>query len=91
MSMEEARRCAERIKSDTDFRDRVMAREGMDARMALIAAEGFDCTVEELHAMQEEEEHMFDGVAGGGCDNMGSGPCYTQYLGSCICSQGYAH
>ena len=37
----------------------------MEARMALIGAEGFDCSAEEIGALQELGDAELDGVAGG--------------------------
>ena len=66
MSQEAAKAFIERMKSDEAFRARVMAEEGVEARMALITAEGFDCSAEEIGALQEMNEAELDGVAGGG-------------------------
>ena len=39
--------------------------------MALIVAEGFDCSAEEIGALQELGDAELDGVAGGGwCDSV---------------------
>ena len=67
MSAEQAKACVEKLKSDEAFRARVMALEDVDARMALIAAEGFDCSAEEIGALQELRDADLSGVAGGGC------------------------
>lgn len=54
------------MKADEAFRTKVMAVEDVDARMALIAAEGFDCTAEEIRSVQELRKLDLNGVAGGG-------------------------
>ena len=41
--------------------------EDVEARMALIVAEGFDCSAEEIGALQEMGDAELDGVAGGSC------------------------
>jgi len=66
MSEAAAQAFVERMKSDEDFRVRVMAEEDMDARMALIGAEGFDCSAEEIGALQELGEAELSGAVGGG-------------------------
>jgi predicted ribosomally synthesized peptide with nif11-like leader len=66
MSVEQAKAFVEKMKADEAFRAKVMAVEDADARMALSAAEGFDCTAEEIHSLQELRELDLNGVAGGG-------------------------
>jgi len=67
MSVDQAKAFVEKMKSDEDFRVRVMAEEDMDARMALIVAEGFDCSAEEIGALQElGEAELSEAVGGGG-------------------------
>ena len=69
MSKEAAQAFVEKMKSDEAFRAGVMAEEDVEARMALIRAEGFDCSAEEIGALQELGDAELDGVAGGGwCD-----------------------
>ena len=53
MSEEAAQAFIERMKSDEDVRARVLAEEDVEARLALIGAEGFDCSVAEIGALQE--------------------------------------
>ena len=65
MSEDRARAFVEKMKSDDAFRDKVMAEEDVEARMALIGAEGFDCSAEEIGALQELGDAELDGVAGG--------------------------
>ena len=68
MSEEAAQAFIERMKSDEDFSAKVMAEEGVEARMALIGAEGFDCSAEEIGALQELSEAELSGAVGGGYD-----------------------
>ena len=65
MSEEAAQAFIERMKSDEDFRAKVMAEEGVEARMALIGAEGFDCSAEEIGAAQDDWDAELDDVVGG--------------------------
>ena len=72
MSADQAKAFVEKMKSDEAFRARVMAEEDVEARLALIGAEGFDCSAEEIGALQELGDAELDGVAGGGwCDIAG--------------------
>ena len=48
MSHEAAQAFIEKMKSDEAFRARVMAEQDEAARLKLINAEGFDCTVAEV-------------------------------------------
>ena len=66
MSKEAAQAFIERMKSDADFRAKVMAEEDVEARLALIGAEGFDCSAEEIGALQELTEAELGGAVGGG-------------------------
>jgi len=44
-----------------------MAEEDVEARLAPIGVEGFDCSAEEIGALQELGDAELGGVAGGGC------------------------
>ena len=66
MSKEAAQAFIEKMKSDEVFRGRVLAEEGVEARMVLIGAEGFDCSLAEIRAAQDDWDAELDGVAGGG-------------------------
>ena len=71
MSEDQAKACVEKMKSDEAFRAKVMAEEDVEARMALIVAEGFDCSAEEIGALQELGDAELSGAVGGGwvkCD-----------------------
>jgi predicted ribosomally synthesized peptide with nif11-like leader len=65
MSAEQAKAFIEKMKSDEAFRARVMAAEDVDARMALITAEGFDCSAAEIGALQELADLDLSAVVGG--------------------------
>lgn len=65
MSAEQAKAFVEKMKSDEAFRARVIAEEDVEARMALIVAEGFDCSAEEIASLQELGEAELSGVVGG--------------------------
>jgi len=66
MSSEQAKACLEKLKSDEAFRARVMAAGDVDARMALIAAEGFACSAAEIGSLQELADAELSAVGGGG-------------------------
>jgi predicted ribosomally synthesized peptide with nif11-like leader len=72
MSEEQAKAFIERMKTDEEFCEKVLAVEGTEGRLALARAEGYDCSAEEIAAeggkLSEEE---LDTVVGGvwGCDD----------------------
>ena len=66
MSVDHAKAFVEKMKSDEAFRERVMAVEDVEARMALIRDEGFDCSAEEIGAAQDDWDAELDDVVGGG-------------------------
>ncbi len=71
-SKQAAQACVEKFKSDEAFRAKVMAEEDVEARMALIGAEGFDCSATGIGALRELGEAELDGVAGGSwCPDVG--------------------
>lgn len=51
MSTDQARLFIQRVQADNAFRTRVLAEEDVDARMALIRAEGFDCSAGDIAAL----------------------------------------
>ena len=75
MSEAAAQAFIERMKSDEDFSAKVMAEEGVEARMALIGAEGFDCSLAEIRALQElGEAELSEAVTGGEVPGTGDDP-----------------
>ena len=76
MSEDQAKAFVERMKSDSAFRAQVMAEEDVEARLALIHAEGFDCSAEEIGALQELGDAELDAVAGGGWCGENDGRCH---------------
>ena len=50
MSEDAARAAVERLRNDEGFRERVMSVEDVDARLALLVEEGYDCTAGEFEA-----------------------------------------
>ena len=66
MSVEQAKACVERMKTDEAFRARVMATEDVPGRMELIKAEGFDCSAEDILSLQELGEVELDEVVAAG-------------------------
>ena len=79
MSVEQAKAFIEKMKRDEAFRAKVLAEEDVEARMALIGAEGFDCSAAEIASLQELGEAELDRVAGGSwCDTFCAGQaCLT--------------
>ena len=51
MSQESAKALIERLESDEEFRARVLAADGAEARLELVRAEGYDCSAEEIAAL----------------------------------------
>jgi len=75
MSKEAAQAFIEKMKSDEAFRGRVLAEEGVEARMVLIGAEGFDCSLAEIRALQElGEAELSEAVTGGEVPGTGDDP-----------------
>ena len=54
MSIESAKAFIERVKTDEEFRDRVQAAEDEDARLAVVKAEGFDFSADDIRAVEGE-------------------------------------
>jgi predicted ribosomally synthesized peptide with nif11-like leader len=66
MSLDHAKGCLERMKTDDAFRARVLAVEGLAARMQVINAEGFACSAEEIEAASAElNDADLSRIAGG--------------------------
>jgi len=54
MSVDQARAFIEKMKSDEAFRDRIMAIEAVDARLAAASDAGFEFTEAEVKEVQSE-------------------------------------
>ncbi len=66
MSIESAKAYIERLKTDEEFRERVKAAKDSEARIALVKAEGFDFSAEDISAVKGElSDDELDGLAGG--------------------------
>ena len=66
MSQESAQAFVEKMRSDEAFSAKVMAAEDGAARTAIIRAEGFDCSADEIEAVSAElGEHELRAVVGG--------------------------
>lgn len=52
MSLEQARAFIGRMKSDEAFRGYILTSENVEERLAKSKAEGFDCTLEDIEALQ---------------------------------------
>lgn len=75
MSQESVRAFIEKMKTDEAFREKVMAVDDVDGRIALARACGFDFTVEELRAAGEDADAIAD-VEGQWC--CGGQDCRSQ-------------
>ena len=77
MSHDATRELFERLKADTAFRDRVLAVKDPGERSALLRAEGFDCTAEEVaaHAAALDESELQGIVGAGTCWCHGAPSC----------------
>jgi len=68
MSLDQARAFIEKMKSDGAFRDRIMAIEAVDARLAAARDAGFEFTEAEIKEVNSEfKDDQLDCVAGGAC------------------------
>ncbi len=66
MSTDDARACVERMKSDVEFRTRVLSATEPAARTQVINAEGFACAAEDVETMLAElTDADMDSVSGG--------------------------
>jgi len=67
MSIESAKAYLERLKTDEEFVGRVKAAADNEARLALVEAEGFDFSKEDISAIKTElSDAELDEVAAGG-------------------------
>ncbi len=67
MSLDQARAFVEKMKSDEAFRDRILAIEDVDARLAAASSAGFQFTETEVKEVQSElSDAELDSAAGGG-------------------------
>ncbi len=67
MSIESAKAYIERLKTDEDFRERMKDAADKEARIALVKAEGFDFSEEDIKAVNSElSDDELDAVAAGG-------------------------
>ena len=62
MSEQAAKDLLERMKTDDEFLDKVMAAADVRERHALVCAEGYDVTAEEMHELSDS---LLDGVTAG--------------------------
>lgn len=69
MSKVAAEQLIEKLKSDEEFRNQILAVEDLDERLKLIKTAGFDCRLEEIEAVQAEQvtltDDELDKVSGG--------------------------
>ena len=70
MSVESAKAYIEKVKTDEEFRNKIAATTDKEERAAILKAEGFDFTEEDVNAISSDElsDEELDKVAGGyGC------------------------
>lgn len=75
MSKSAAQAFVDKMKTDEEFKKKIMAVEDVDQRMKLINSEGFDCTAAEINELSRElsSEEIEGLVLSGG---WGYYPCY---------------
>ncbi len=67
MSIESAKAFIESVQTDEEFRERMKDAADKEARIALVNAEGFDFSEEDIKAVKSElSDDELDAVAGGG-------------------------
>ncbi|NTW52736.1 MAG: Nif11-like leader peptide family natural product precursor [Chlorobiaceae bacterium] len=76
MSIEHAKAFIEKMKTEEVFRDRIMAIENPEARMAAINSEGFVFTPQELDE-QEDFDCQLTQVVGGTCWAFSGTTCFS--------------
>lgn len=78
MSLEQANAFIEKMKSDVTFNERIMAVENVEERLANINAEGFDCTVEDIKALQSVHNDTKTQKGSLPLTWQSGGPCHTK-------------
>ncbi len=76
MSVEHARAFIELMKTDEAFRERIMAIENTEERLAAISASGFIFNQEELDE-QEDFDCQLSNVVGGKCWAFSGSTCFS--------------
>ncbi len=74
MSIESAKAFIERVQTYEEFRERMKDAADKEARIALVNAEGFDFSEEDIKAVKSElSDDELDAVSGGGTG------CFADY------------
>jgi predicted ribosomally synthesized peptide with nif11-like leader len=81
MSAEKVKAFIEKMKSDVAFRKRVLAVEGVEARMELVSREGFECKVDDLQlylksCVDQDGKQVVMLTEKGGCNGIYYGFCF---------------
>jgi predicted ribosomally synthesized peptide with nif11-like leader len=85
MSQEAAQACVARMKTDEAFREKVMAADGVDARIEIVNAEGFTCTADEIKAHADELADAEMATVVGGLLACGVAACGPAACGAAVC------
>ena len=76
-----------RMKSDAAFRHEVLTVEGADARLAYVAAEGYEVTAAEIAelagALRDVDLGPVTGGVGDSCPTQGANPCDSPGIALC--------
>ena len=76
MSIESAKSYIERMKTDKEFAEKVMAFKDTEARTAFVKAAGFDFTINEIkEEISELTDNDLEFISGGG-----SSKCCTPFM-----------
>ena len=71
MSVEQAKLFIESLKTDEEFRSKIIAVEEVAERIRLAQAEGYDCTVEEIKTLLAEmTDKEVEEIVGGADDDL---------------------
>lgn len=60
MSVEKAKTFIKKIKTDEAFRNRIMAIEDVDERMKIITMGRFNCTKDDINALNTDLDHIIE-------------------------------
>jgi predicted ribosomally synthesized peptide with nif11-like leader len=79
VSQDAARAFIERVKTDEEFRARVLTVADADGRLQLVRSEGYDCSAEEIEALAALSDEDLRAVTGGVCTILCRTACDPAY------------